>query len=484
MALSLPAGNRLLDRYLIHSKIASGGLSVVFKGKDERLPRQVCIKVFHALRGARDGKRDGVFRVGYEHFVQEAYALSRLSHPNTLRIYDFGYVDDPNHPGESIPIQVSEYMNGGTLAHLIQRSGPLTFADAFSVVVGLCGALAEAHSCGIIHRDLKPKNILFGDVGANRVAKLADFSIAKSLAREKSPLDDDASVEFESVDTGLTAGQPLLMYSINWAAPEQLTGDGVVPASDIYSLGLVIIFMLTGKMLYHAGDDRLEALDQRKESSKRIRELLEPRGLPPGLIELLCSACNPKIAQRPANADAFLERLRATRAEADPESGTQRRPELVVNDFTTTSVTTPTSRPRRLSVGGSHRIGDRTASFLQVGHDGADLQLDGGMRIRTTLLPEADDRFCLHIKGLNCFVRFTGGRPSSAIQVRKGGTLELVTANRQVAARGSVQFGKPAAGHNVFIVGEQPVALSNTDCRWVVAVDFGAPGTCRFIYSA
>src|SRR6476660_10044542 len=102
-------GDMVLDRYRIVEQIASGGHSVVFRGQDERLSRPVCIKVFSGLGG-----ESGVGRTSYEHFVQEAFALSRLTHPNTLRIYDFGHLGpkDPA-PGSApgMPLQVCEYMN-------------------------------------------------------------------------------------------------------------------------------------------------------------------------------------------------------------------------------------------------------------------------------------------------------------------------------------------------------------------------------------
>src|SRR5436189_307393 len=103
-------GDMVLDRYRVVEQIASGGHSVVFRGTDERLSRPVCIKLFSGLGG-----RSGVGRTSYEHFVQEAFALSRLTHPNTLRIYDFGHLGPTAPAGETsegMPLQVCEFMNG------------------------------------------------------------------------------------------------------------------------------------------------------------------------------------------------------------------------------------------------------------------------------------------------------------------------------------------------------------------------------------
>src|SRR6185503_13156656 len=168
-------GDLILDRYRVVEQTGSGGHSVVFKGQDERLNRPVCIKIFSGLGGD-----SGVGRTSYEHFVQEAFALSRLTHPNTLRIYDFGHitVEHEEKKGD-VPFQVCEFMNGGTLAQVVRDIGPQAPNEALRVIGAMCDALAEAHALGIVHRDIKPQNILFGLVGASRLPKLADFGIAK-----------------------------------------------------------------------------------------------------------------------------------------------------------------------------------------------------------------------------------------------------------------------------------------------------------------
>src|SRR5262249_41772048 len=155
-------GDIVLERYRVVEQIGSGGHSVVWRGTDERLSRPVCIKVFSGLAG-----ESGVARTSYEHFVQEAFALSKLTHPNTLRIYDFGHLGAATPDGElGAPVQVCEYMNGGTLGQLVRDAGPQSFAETVRIIAAMCDALAEAHALGIVHRDIKPPNILFGSVGA------------------------------------------------------------------------------------------------------------------------------------------------------------------------------------------------------------------------------------------------------------------------------------------------------------------------------
>ncbi len=208
----LAVGDKVLDRYRVVERIETGGTSVVYRGEDERLSRPVCIKVFHTLRD-----KEWIYRTTYEHFVQEAFALSKLTHPNTLRIYDFAHLpgpppsegqeQQPDGQNMGAPFQVSEFMNGGTLSNLVRREGPLAPSETMQVVSAICGALDEAHGNDIIHRDIKPKNILFGTSGRSRAPKLADFGIAKSLAIDNLALANRAG------DTHVVAGRRLLMYS-------------------------------------------------------------------------------------------------------------------------------------------------------------------------------------------------------------------------------------------------------------------------------
>src|SRR5512139_425651 len=135
-SLAVKIGDVVLDRYRVIEQIASGGHSVVFRGQDERLSRPVCIKVFSGFGG-----KSGVGRTSYEHFVQEAFALSRLTHPNTLRIYDFGHLGPKDAAG--MPLQVCEYMNGGTLSNIIREQGKQSLEETVRVIGAMCAALAE-----------------------------------------------------------------------------------------------------------------------------------------------------------------------------------------------------------------------------------------------------------------------------------------------------------------------------------------------------
>src|SRR5688572_25766527 len=273
--LSIKVGDTVLDRYRVIEQIASGGHSVVFRGQDERLSRPVCIKVFSGLGG-----KSGVGRTSYEHFVQEAFALSRLTHPNTLRIYDFGHLGGKEEEG--MPLQVCEFMNGGTLSNIVREQGKQSLAETVRVIGAMCAALGEAHALGIVHRDIKPQNILFGAVGSNRLPKLADFGIAKWSA-------DENEGGKRAEDTAIVAGQKLAMYSPSWAAPEQLAGQPVSAATDIYSLAVVAIYMLSGKAIF-ADEDVYAGYKKRRHADNLIRDALLPLKVPAQAIALLTKA--------------------------------------------------------------------------------------------------------------------------------------------------------------------------------------------------
>jgi serine/threonine protein kinase len=520
----LTIGDRVLDRYRVVERLETGGTSVVYRGEDERLSRPVCIKVFHTLRD-----KEWIYRTTYQHFVQEAFALSKLSHPNTLRIYDFAHLPSLGGDEEGAPFQISEFMNGGTLSNLVRREGPLGPVEAGQVVTAICGALDEAHTHDIVHRDIKPKNILFGTAGKSRSPKLADFGIAKSLGIDSAALTNRAG------DTHVVAGRRLLMYSGLWAAPEQLVGQPVGPASDIYSFGLVTIYMLTGRCVFSSNDPS-EAYRQRVDSDVLIEEVLSEMDCPSSVVALLKEACSISPEVRPDRASLFARRLvdafesrGRRRLPLEPPSHLTPVPNLAPPVLTPSSFTPATHRgaqsdeerarmttepgpidpgdagttdsgavplppapqpgapsgpPQRVAVTTfPQAIGDRTSTFVPMDKNGAaDLTIAAGRaRFRVSLVP-AQGGFSVHVRGLSGGVRKAGGRATGATQLEGSGTVELVTPNQQLIATASVQFGSPAAGHHLYPVGEQLIALGKEDCPRAVAFDFGPGAECVFVY--
>jgi serine/threonine-protein kinase len=534
-APDIKVGDLVLERYRVVEQIGSGGHSVVFKGDDERLQRPVCIKVFSGF-----GSESGVGRTSYEHFVQEAFALSRLTHPNTLRIYDFGHLGPNDAAG--MPLQVCEYMNGGTLSNLVREQGKQTLAETVRVTSAMCAALGEAHALGIVHRDIKPQNILFGSVGANRLPKLADFGIAKWS------VDDDAPDENIAEDTAIVAGQKLAMYSPSWAAPEQLAGQPVTPATDIYSLACVAIYMLSGTAIF-ADEDVYAGYKKRRHADEHVRAILEPFGIPRAVVEVMVRALAFDPKKRLAKVDELAQHL-VTSLEpstaplakvAPPErassldftfegtnTGTTnplgKRPDFsavaapgnmpVVAPGTLPVAAAPTppvipasgdptpatyhapaiqawmarapvpaGTPRHVPLTDTpQQVSDRRVHFVMV-HEAADLVGPHATKVRITLLPGPTGGTVVHLKGLSCFVAHVGGRPSPAVQLDRSADIALVTPRAQEVAHLRVAQGTPAAGQIVFPVGAELVAIAADDCSDPILFDFGPGSDAYFVYT-
>src|SRR5688572_5949298 len=281
--------------------IGRGGMSVVFRGQDTNLRRPVAIKVFSDVIGGNAKK------LTYRHFVQEAFALSRLQHPNTIRIYDFGIID---HPDLEAPFQVSELLEGGTLREFIKRKGPQTIEDTVYILDGICGALSEAHSQSIIHRDVKPTNILFGRAGTQRIVKLSDFSVAQSAVEAAGrTLGDDTLVTQAS------------FYSLGWSAPEQIRGEAVDVTADVYGLGLVLGYLLSGERLQRQREVTDFFLEASRLDSAIERALAESE-IPAPLAEVVRIACRAKREDRFENVEAFLANVQQAARAHQPQRPT------------------------------------------------------------------------------------------------------------------------------------------------------------------
>jgi len=203
-----------IGRYRILEQLGSGGMSVVYKGFDTALDREVAVKVLHPhLAGKEDSRR---------RLAREAKAVAKLQHPNILEVFDFVAADSEN------AYIVTEYIRGHTLKHYAESHSFEPPELAAMVIHEVAVALAHAHEVGIIHRDLKPENVMVRDDG---VVKLMDFGIAKILDR-----DDRMTM------TGTLVGSPAHM------APEIIEGHEVGPEADIFSLGTMLYYFATGQL--------------------------------------------------------------------------------------------------------------------------------------------------------------------------------------------------------------------------------------------
>jgi serine/threonine-protein kinase len=499
-------GQRIMDRYVIAEKIARGGMSVVYRGEDERLRRAVCVKVFCGLDPSRPG-----YRTVHEHFVQEAFALSALRHPNTISIFDFGYLEDEL----ATPFFVVEHADGGTLKEFIRKHGPLSLHEVFEIVEPIAGALREAHGAGIIHRDIKPSNILFTHAGPSLVVKLADFSIAKAL-EEAFP---------NRADDTLNSADKVGLYSLGWAAPEQLRGDPVDPSADVFALALTVAFMLTCKAVY-PGDDILKLFDLRRLGDDYIRRTLAGYGLDDEVQRVLAHACRAEPSERLLTVEQLVEALREclagswrnvtsrhdrhARPEAHPPTVAMPPPVPDTESIVTFAHDSSASRaaaavsPASSSASvdllpgmppgappvppqgpvltvenlrsGDLVVGGRRVRPVEVDRElvfGAEAGVVG-TRARVRITPRSLGAH-LHIKGLNCFLVRDGGRASSGVDLDRDADLVMLDPGRQPLDRFVVQLGQFDGAASRFSLLGVTLAVPLRLAPWVALFDIG-PG--------
>ncbi len=217
----------LNGQFQILQKIGSGGMGAVYKATQPEMNRMVGVKILHPKLANR---KDLVSR-----FRREARAMSHLTHPNTVKVFLYGELDDG-----SLYI-IMEFLDGKNLNQSVRADGPFKLERALPIIIQVCGALEEAHGVGIIHRDLKPENIfLCQSAGMKDFPKVLDFGLAKVTEREMRPGSIILTQE------GMVFGTPEFM------SPEQAQGKTLTPASDQYSLAVILYEVLTGKLPFEA----------------------------------------------------------------------------------------------------------------------------------------------------------------------------------------------------------------------------------------
>lgn len=285
----LNPGSVLGDRYEIIEKIGSGGMAVVYRGKDKKLDRYVTIKV---LREEFIGDEEFI-----ERFRSEACSAARLSHPNIVRVYDVGEDGDINYI-------VMEYIHGDTLKTAIRKKAPFDSRSTINVAIQIASALSQAHKAHIVHRDIKPQNIL---VGTDGVVKVTDFGIAR------------AARATTMTTTANAAG------SVHYFSPEQARGGYVDEKSDIYSLGITMFEMITGVLPFQGNNSVSIALEHINEELPDIRQY-NPN-CTPSLEGIIKKATMKKADERYANIDLLLADLMRARTEVAMNAEQERRTE-------------------------------------------------------------------------------------------------------------------------------------------------------------
>ncbi|MBV8987222.1 MAG: Stk1 family PASTA domain-containing Ser/Thr kinase [Solirubrobacterales bacterium] len=271
----IASGTVVDGRYKVISRLGSGGMADVYLAEDQQLGRKVALKLLHR-RFAEDP--------GFvERFRREAQAAAGLQHPNVVSVYDRGTYDGTYYIA-------MEYLAGQSLKQLIRQEAPIDPVRAIDITVQILKAARFAHRRGVIHRDLKPHNVIVDDSGH---AKVTDFGIARAGASDMT-------------ETGS------IMGTAQYLSPEQAQGHAVSAGSDLYSIGVVLYELLTGRVPFDAEAAVTIALKHVSESP-RPPSSLNP-SVPPELEQVVLWALNKNPADRPTDADQFVAVLEQARA--------------------------------------------------------------------------------------------------------------------------------------------------------------------------
>jgi serine/threonine protein kinase len=273
---------RRLGQYILGEKIGQGGMGSIYRARHAHLRRPAAIKVLP--QGVADAS-------AFARFEREVQHTSFLTHPNTVSIYDYGYTE------EGVFYYAMEYLDGLDLQALVEKFGPQDPSRVAHWLGQVAGALGEAHASGLVHRDVKPANVVVCERGGKAdVAKVVDFGLVKAL---------EAGADPGITATNAVLGTPLYM------APESIVSpDRVDARADIYALGALGYFLLTGEPVF-TGRSVLEICSQQLCTVPVAPSTRISRDLPHDLEALLLKCLSKKPEDRPQSADDFCEELRA-----------------------------------------------------------------------------------------------------------------------------------------------------------------------------
>ncbi len=294
-------GRTLPGGYVILDLVGIGGMGRVYRAEQTNLGRTVAVKIIHPHLV---GEENAAAR-----FITEARAASRLNHPNSVAVIDFGKTED----GQLY--LVMEFLRGKDLARVQYEEGPLSFRRIVNVLRQVLAALSEAHHLGIIHRDLKPENVILEPVrtGGDFV-KVVDFGLAKMKIEAVQP---------NITSPGIVCGTPEYM------SPEQGRGDPLDARSDLYAVGVIFYQLLTGRLPFEAESPTQVVLMHITEPPEDPRSVVPDRGIPSLLADVCLMALAKDPAHRFGNADEFgealgdaLSQIESATPKAPPTTGT------------------------------------------------------------------------------------------------------------------------------------------------------------------
>jgi len=268
-----------LGKYTLGRRIGEGGMGAVYVAHHVLLRRETAIKLLLPEKVGADT---------LDRFEREVQHMSTLTHPNTVAVFDYGRSDGTLY-------YAMEYLGGGiNLGQLVKRDGPQPGGRVAQILVQVCGALQEAHDKGFIHRDVTPANIILCERGGMPdVVKVVDFGLVKEITS----------------DAGQTSA--MVLGTPGYIAPEQVTDPSTIsPSADLYALGCVGYFLLTGRTVFVAKTAAHTIAQHISDAPKRPSEVVATH-VDPGM-EAIVMACLAKApADRPASAKALAARLRA-----------------------------------------------------------------------------------------------------------------------------------------------------------------------------
>jgi len=278
---------RRLGQYTLTEKLGEGGMGVVYRARHAMLRRPSAIKLLPPDKFGQES---------LARFEREVQLTAKLTHPNTIRIFDYGRTPD------GIFYYVMEYLDGASLADVIAEAGPLPAGRVIHILDQAAGALSEAHGIGLIHRDIKPANIfLTQQGGVPDVAKVLDFGLVKQIGQSDA---QDSTVQELTSDNSFT-GTPLYM------SPEAITTPDAIDArTDVYSLGAVGYYLLTGQHVF-GGRNLMEVCSHNLHSVPPPPSTRVDHPIPSDLEALLLSCLEKEPDRRPRDAYELQAALRA-----------------------------------------------------------------------------------------------------------------------------------------------------------------------------